>query len=287
MFSTLLRASASEWVCPVASVSLRPPRSIRATSNTGILSVLPAAMATTAAADDGDTKLTIVLGPRTAAAPGPKDACCAACGALLPTDDCYDAATATMSSSPSKSSARCDVHQWLRAAVLGANDGLVSTAALMLGVGAAPHEQAAAVLLAGLAGLVAGACSMAIGEYVSVHAQLDVELAELKRGGGGGPPEPDRAAGLPSPVQAAAASALAFAAGGGVPLLAAWFVTGYGARVAVVVASATVALAVFGSLGAVLGRAPGGRAGLRAVVGGLVAMGVTYGLMKLFRTHGV
>ena len=78
--------------------------------------------------------------------------------------------------------------QWLRAAVLGASDGLVSTAALMLGVGAARPGDADAddlrggggVLLAGLAGLVAGACSMAIGEYVSVHAQLDVELAELK-----------------------------------------------------------------------------------------------------------
>ncbi|PUZ43734.1 hypothetical protein GQ55_8G031600 [Panicum hallii var. hallii] len=132
---------------------------------------------------------------------------------------------------------------------------------------------------------------MAIGEYVSVHAQLDVELAELERagvaagaGGGGG----GRAAGLPSPGQAAAASALAFASGAAVPLLAAWFVTGYRARVAVVVATATATLAVFGSLGAVLGRAPGGRAGLRAVVGGLVAMGITYGLMKLFRIrHGV
>jgi len=55
----------------------------------------------------------------------------------------------------------------------------------------------------------------------------------------------------------------------------------------VVVATATATLAVFGWLGAVLGRAPGGRAGLRAVVGGLVAMGVTYGLMKLCRVHGV
>ena len=75
--------------------------------------------------------------------------------------------------------------QWLRAAVLGASDGLVSTAALMLGVGAARPGDADANDLRGgggvlLVGLVAGACSMAIGEYVSVHAQLDVELAELK-----------------------------------------------------------------------------------------------------------
>ncbi|XP_004980192.1 vacuolar iron transporter homolog 4 [Setaria italica] len=236
-----------------------------------------------AATADDDTKLTIIIGPPTAA-PGSKETC-AACGAL-PTDG--DAAIATtMPSPPPPPSAQRHV-QWLRAAVLGASDGLVSTAALMLGVGAAHGGDGdlRAVLLAGLAGLVAGACSMAIGEYVSVHAQLDVELAELKRGGGG-PPEPERAAGLPSPGQAAAASALAFASGGSVPLLAAWFVTGYEARVAVVVATATVALAVFGSLGAVLGRAPGGRAGLRAVVGGLVAMGITYGLMKLSRIHGV
>ncbi|KAL6870736.1 hypothetical protein ACP4OV_014584 [Aristida adscensionis] len=180
--------------------------------------------------------------------------------------------------------------QWLRAAVLGASDGLVSTAALMLGVGAADPGDLRDGLLSGLAGLVAGACSMAIGEYVSVHAQLDVELAELKRAAAASPPSSpsmDHSA-LPSPGQAAAASALSFAAGAAVPLLAAWFVASYKARVAVVVATATVTLAAFGTLGAVLGRAPaGGRAGLRAVVGGLVAMGITYGLMRLSRVHGV
>ncbi|XP_052136159.1 vacuolar iron transporter homolog 4 [Oryza glaberrima] len=184
--------------------------------------------------------------------------------------------------------------QWLRAAVLGASDGLVSTAALMLGIGAARPADARAVLLSGLAGLVAGACSMAIGEYVSVHVQLDVELADLERRRRRGGPAPAglglhaAAAAVSRPGQAAAASALSFAAGAALPLLAAWFVAGaYRVRVVVVVATASLALAAFGAAGARLGRAPGGRAGLRAVVGGLLAMAATYGVMKLFRTHGV
>ncbi|KAL6658384.1 hypothetical protein ACP70R_003970 [Stipagrostis hirtigluma subsp. patula] len=184
---------------------------------------------------------------------------------------------ASMPPSPSRRA------QWLRAAVLGASDGIVSTAALMLGIGAARPGDQRAVLLSGLAGLIAGACSMAIGEYVSVHAQLDVELAELRRAEAAAL-SPDNS-GLPSPGQAAAASALSFAAGAALPLLAAWFVASYRARVVVVVATATLALAAFGSVGAVLGRAPGGRAGVRAAVGGLVAMGITYGLMKLCRTQ--
>ena len=69
---------------------------------------------------------------------------------------------------------------WLRAAVLGANDGIVSTASLVLGVAAA-HATHSNVLVAGVAGLVAGAMSMAAGEYVSVHSQADTEEAELER----------------------------------------------------------------------------------------------------------
>ena len=69
---------------------------------------------------------------------------------------------------------------WLRAAVLGANDGIVSTASLVLGVAAA-HGNHGAIMVAGLAGLVAGAMSMAAGEYVSVHSQADSEKAELDR----------------------------------------------------------------------------------------------------------
>jgi vacuolar iron transporter family protein len=69
---------------------------------------------------------------------------------------------------------------WLRAAVLGANDGLISTSSLVVGVAAAQHEQAP-VLLAALAGLVAGALAMAAGEYVSVSSQSDTENADLAR----------------------------------------------------------------------------------------------------------
>jgi vacuolar iron transporter family protein len=68
---------------------------------------------------------------------------------------------------------------WLRAAVLGANDGILSTASLVLGVAAA-HGSHSGVLIAGVAGLVAGAMSMAAGEYVSVHSQADTERADLK-----------------------------------------------------------------------------------------------------------
>ena len=69
---------------------------------------------------------------------------------------------------------------WLRAAVLGANDGIVSTASLVVGVAAA-HAARGEVLMAGFAGLVAGAMSMAAGEYVSVSSQADTEKADLER----------------------------------------------------------------------------------------------------------
>jgi vacuolar iron transporter family protein len=69
---------------------------------------------------------------------------------------------------------------WLRAAVLGANDGIVSTASLVVGVAAA-HATHANILVAGVAGLVAGAMSMAAGEYVSVSSQADTERADLER----------------------------------------------------------------------------------------------------------
>lgn len=69
---------------------------------------------------------------------------------------------------------------WLRAGVLGANDGIISTASLMMGIAAA-NAATAEVMLAGIAGLVAGAMSMAAGEYVSVRSQADTEAADLAR----------------------------------------------------------------------------------------------------------
>ncbi|XP_011042839.1 PREDICTED: vacuolar iron transporter homolog 1-like [Populus euphratica] len=182
--------------------------------------------------------------------------------------------------------------QWLRAAVLGANDGLVSTASLMMGVGAVKQD-IKVMILTGFAGLVAGACSMAIGEFVSVHSQLDIELAQMKRENerrnNGGKEEQEEGAkeSLPNPLQAAAASALAFSVGALVPLLAASFIRGYKVRLGVVVAAVTLALMIFGWLGAVLGKAPAVRSSLRVLVGGWLAMAITFGLTKLIGSSGL
>ncbi|KAJ6803377.1 vacuolar iron transporter-like protein 5 [Iris pallida] len=178
--------------------------------------------------------------------------------------------------------------QWLRAAVLGANDGLVSTASLMMGVGAVKSD-ARAMVLSGLAGLVAGACSMAIGEFVSVYSQYDIEVAQMERegkaaGAGAAGGEEEK---LPSPLQAAVASGLAFSVGAMVPLLAAGFISSYKVRVGVIAAAVSITLAVFGSVGAVLGNTPVGRSCGRVVVGGWMAMAVTFGMMKLFGSRGL
>ncbi|KAE8686814.1 Vacuolar iron transporter-like protein 2.1 [Hibiscus syriacus] len=170
--------------------------------------------------------------------------------------------------------------QWLRAAVLGANDGLVSVASLMMGVGSV-KEDVKAMIIAGFAGLVAGACSMAIGEFVSVCTQRDVEIAQMKREKRKGSLESGKDEKLPNPVQAALASALAFTVGAVLPLLAAAFIRQHKVRIAVVVAVASVALVVFGVVGALLGGTPVGKSSARVVVGGWMAMGTTYGLTKL------
>lgn len=175
--------------------------------------------------------------------------------------------------------------QWLRAAVLGANDGLVSTASLMMGVGAVKQD-IKAMILTGFAGLVAGACSMAIGEFVSVYSQLDIEVAQMKRekqrGAEGEDQDQDgEKESLPNPLQAAAASALAFSMGAIVPLLAASFIKEYKLRVGMIVGTVSLALLVFGWLGAFLGKAPVVKSVARVFVGGLIAMGITFGLTKL------
>lgn len=179
--------------------------------------------------------------------------------------------------------------QWLRAAVLGANDGLVSTASLMMGVGAVKHD-IKAMILSGFAGLVAGACSMAIGEFVSVYSQLDIEVAQLKRDKERGNEEDDggiEKEKLPNPLQAAAASALAFSVGAMVPLLAASFIKEYKVRLGVILGAVTFALVVFGWLGAVLGKAPALRSSLRVLLGGWLAMALTFGLTKLIGSSGL
>jgi VIT1/CCC1 family predicted Fe2+/Mn2+ transporter len=169
--------------------------------------------------------------------------------------------------------------QWLRAAVLGANDGLVSVASLMIGVGAV-NDGARAMLVSGLAGLVAGACSMAIGEFVSVYAQYDIQVAHSERGRDDGSCE-DGEEGLPSPTRAAVASAVAFAAGAALPLLSGGFVRPWAARVAAVCASSSLGLAGFGAAGAYLGGASVVRSGARVLLGGWFAMAVTFAALKL------
>ncbi|KAF5809503.1 putative Ccc1 family protein [Helianthus annuus] len=176
--------------------------------------------------------------------------------------------------------------QWLRAAVLGANDGLVSTASLMMGVGAVKKDMKA-MILTGFAGLVAGACSMAIGEFVSVYSQLDIEVAQMKRDINRRDIVKAEVENLPNPWQAAAASALAFSLGAIVPLLAVSFIKPYKTRILVVVIAVTIALAVFGWLGAALGRAPYVKSTIRVVVGGWVAMGITYGLTSLIGIEAI
>ncbi|KAJ7946680.1 Vacuolar iron transporter-like protein [Quillaja saponaria] len=180
--------------------------------------------------------------------------------------------------------------QWLRAAILGANDGLVSVTSLMMGVGAI-KDDIKAMLIAGFAGLVAGACSMAIGEFVSVYTQLDIEIAQKKR---------ERASNntslrndqeaenekLPNPFQAAIASALAFSVGAVVPLLAAVFIRQFKVRLAVVAAVASFALLVFGVVGALLGKTPVKKSCARVLIGGWMAMAITFGLTKLIGSTG-
>ncbi|XP_031379554.1 vacuolar iron transporter homolog 4-like [Punica granatum] len=174
--------------------------------------------------------------------------------------------------------------QWLRAAVLGANDGLLSIASLMMGVGAVRND-AKTMVLTGIAGLFGGACSMAIGELVSVYSQYDIELSQMKRvgwtGTAGAEEMDEMERKLPSPWQAAGASALAFAAGAIVPLLAAVFIKDHKVRLWAVVAAASAALVGFGWLSAKLGKAPVVKSSIRVLIGGWAAMAITFGFTLL------
>jgi VIT1/CCC1 family predicted Fe2+/Mn2+ transporter len=216
---------------------------------------------------------------------------------------------------------------WLRAGVLGANDGVVSTASLVLGVAGATSSLTS-IVTAGLAGMFAGALSMATGEYVSVSSQrdseramldqeraelasdADAELAELTgfyQAKGLSPGlarqvaeeltkhdalaahaevelgiDPDE---LVNPWQAAWASFLAFTVGAMLPLLAIALLPGV-VRIGGTVAAVLAALVVTGVTSARFGKAPVGRAVLRNVLGGGVAMAVTYGIGSLVRVAG-
>jgi VIT1/CCC1 family predicted Fe2+/Mn2+ transporter len=212
---------------------------------------------------------------------------------------------------------------WLRAAVLGANDGLISTSSLVVGVAAAgpPRE---AVVLAAVAGLVAGALSMAAGEYVSVSSQVDTERADLARERRelAETPEAERAElaaiyvarGLAPelaaqvadqlmardalaahardelgmsegsrarPIQAALASAAAFAAGAALPLLLAAVLSAEILTPALVGAT-LVLLAILGATASRLGGARLAPGAVRVAFWGAVAMASTALIGRLF-----
>jgi VIT1/CCC1 family predicted Fe2+/Mn2+ transporter len=214
---------------------------------------------------------------------------------------------------------------WLRAAVLGADDGILSTASLVLGVAAAGSSRSA-IVTAGIAGLVAGSMSMAAGEYVSVSSQRDVERADiaLERRELAASPAAElaelagiyRARGLSEslalevaqelstgdrlaahvrdelgfevdqlarPRQAALASAVSFATGAIVPLVAIALAPA-SVRVVVAVLVTLVALAALGIAGARLGGAPQLPSVVRVVCWGALAMGVTMGIGALVGT---
>ncbi len=214
---------------------------------------------------------------------------------------------------------------WLRAAVLGANDGIVSTASLVVGVAAA-NATRSEVLIAGVAGLVAGAMSMAAGEYVSVSSQADTEKADLSRERKElEMDEPSERAelaaiyvqrGLESslakqvaeqlmahdalgahardelgisesltarPVQAAIASAVTFAVGASMPLLAA-LVTPETRLVSIVSLVSLIFLAGLGILAARAGGAPMVKSAVRVTFWGALAMGLTAAVGALFGT---
>jgi len=214
---------------------------------------------------------------------------------------------------------------WLRAAVLGANDGLISTSSLVVGVAAAEPERAA-ILLAAVAGLAAGALSMAAGEYVSVSSQADTESADLAREKGelAATPEAERAelAGIyvdrgltpdlagqvaeqlmahdalgahardelgiheltrARPIQAAVASAAAFAVGAAPPTVLAALLPA-GILTPGVVAVTMALLLALGAAAAHLGGAPVSRGALRVAFWGLVAMACTAAVGRLFGT---
>ena len=217
---------------------------------------------------------------------------------------------------------------WLRAAVLGANDGIVSVSSVIVGVAGAT-DSTSAIITAGVAAIVAGALSMAVGEYVSVSAQRDTEEVLLKR-------EKHELATLPeqelrelaflyekkglsestasqvaqeltahdaftahaeaehglnsleltNPWHAAYASGLAFLCGAIIPLIAVIFPP-VSIRIPVTFASVIAALMITGTLSAYAGGAKKRKAMLRVVVGGIIAMLVTYGIGKLFGVAGI
>lgn len=217
---------------------------------------------------------------------------------------------------------------WLRASVLGANDGIVSTAGIVAGVAGATNNTQI-ILTAGLAGLVAGAISMAAGEYVSVSSSRDTEKALLRKEKyelENNPEEEleelaciyeqkglshetamkvakelslkdayaahiDAELGidpndLTNPWHAAFASALSFTIGALIPLIAV-ILSPASIKIPVTFVSVIIALIITGTVSAKVGNAPVRRAVVRVVIGGAIAMIVTYGIGRMFNISGI
>jgi len=215
---------------------------------------------------------------------------------------------------------------WLRAGVLGANDGIVSTAAIIFGVAGASASHAT-VMLAGIAAVAAGALSMAAGEYVSVSTQRELEMAELNREKAILARDPERELraltqlfvqrgvepkiaaevaremsdkdalsvharaelgidpdNVTNPWSAAAASMVSFVIGGAVPIVA-MLLSPRAIEIWIAGAAVVVAMVLTGVISARLGRIPVLPSIVRNVVGGLLAMGVTYGVGNLAGTQ--
>ncbi|MEI7709572.1 MAG: VIT family protein [bacterium] len=217
---------------------------------------------------------------------------------------------------------------WLRASVLGANDGIVSVSSVVVGVAGASDNKSF-ILTAGIAALVAGALSMAVGEYVSVSAQRDTEraLIEKERLELATIPEQELEEltviyekkglsrktaevvaseltshdaltthlrdelnidpnNLTNPLHAAYASGAAFFVGAIIPILAI-VLTPMSLSIVATFISVVVALVITGTLSAYVGGANKWKATARVVVGGLIAMVVTFGIGKLFGVVGI
>jgi len=213
---------------------------------------------------------------------------------------------------------------WLRAAVLGANDGILSTASLVVGVASAPQARPSDIMIAGVAGLVAGAMSMAAGEYVSVSSQADSESAELALESRELREDPkgehkelteiyvqrglDRALaqqvaeqlmahdaleahardelGLSTttaarPLQAAIASAISFASGAILPILAVMLSTRQLAATVTVIVS-LLGLAILGGVSAAMAGSPVIRGVVRMLFWGAAAMALTAAVGRIF-----
>lgn len=196
--------------------------------------------------------------------------CCGAAGSCCPTPTSTVAEPLT---APTASKLN-----WLRAAVLGASDGIVSVASVVVGVGAATTSMKAVVLPA-LAILVGGALSMAAGEWASVWTQRDGQLALVKR-------KLFQHADLAKPWQSALASMLSFAGWGSIPLLTAAF-SAWAWRLLFVGSAALAALFLAGFLAAWESDGPTGKGMARTVIGGVIAMAVTYGIGRLAGVAGL